>query len=61
MRIREEGTVDISVEAEEDVDVREAIFAFCSGNGYPILMMKNDEINLEDIFLQVTGEREVRR
>lgn len=61
MRIREEGTVDISVEAEEDADVREAIFAFCSGNGYPILMMKNDEINLEDIFLQVTGEREVRR
>lgn len=61
MRIREEGTVDISVEAEENADVREAIFAFCSSNGYPILMMKNDEINLEDIFLQVTGEREVRR
>ena len=61
LRIREEGTVDISVEAYEDTDVREAIFAFCSSNGYPILMMKNDEINLEDIFLQVTGEREVRR
>ena len=61
LRIREEDTVDISVEAEEDADVREALFQFCSANGYPILMMKNDEINLEDIFLQVTGEREVRR
>ena len=61
LRIREEGTVDISVEAEEEADVREPIFSFCSANGYPILMMKNDEINLEDIFLQVTGEREVRR
>ena len=61
LRIREEGTVDINVETEEDVDVREAIFAFCSDNNYPLLMMKTEEINLEDIFLQVTGEREVRR
>ena len=61
LRIREEGTVDINVETEEDVDVREAIFAYCSDNNYPLLMMKTEEINLEDIFLQVTGEREVRR
>lgn len=61
LRIREEGTVDINVETEEDVDVREAIFAFCSDNNYPLLMMKTEEINLEDIFLQVTGEIEVRR
>lgn len=61
LRIREEGTVDISVETEEDTDVREALFRFCSENGYPILMMKSEEVNLEDIFLQVTGEREVRR
>ena len=61
LRIREEGTVDVSVETAEDVDVREALFLFCSQKGYPILMMKNEEINLEDIFLQVTGEREVRR
>ena len=61
LRIREEGTVDISVETEEDTDIREALFQFCSENGYPILMMKSEEVNLEDIFLQVTGEREVRR
>ena len=61
MRIREEGSVDVNIETEEGVDVREAVFDFCSGNHYPILLMKVAEVNLEDIFLQITGEREVRR
>lgn len=61
VRIREEGTVDVNIETEEEADIREAIFQFCSDNNYPILMMKTEEINLEDIFLQVTGEREARR
>ena len=61
LRVREEGTVDLKVETDETTDVREAIFDFCSEMGYPILMMKTDEINLEDIFLQVTGEREAKR
>ena len=59
--MREEGTVDIKVETDDTTDVREEIFAYCSVNNYPILMMKTDEINLEDIFLQVTGEREAKR
>ena len=61
IRVREEGTVDLKVETDETTDVREAIFEFCSVMDYPILMMKTDEINLEDIFLQVTGEREAKR
>ena len=61
LRVREEGTVDIKVETDDTTDVREEIFAYCSENNYPILMMKTDEINLEDIFLQVTGEREAKR
>lgn len=61
IRVREEGSVDVRLEAAENVDVREAIFDFCSSNDYPILMMKTNEINLEDIFLQVTGEREAKR
>ncbi len=61
LRVREEGTVDIKVETDDTTDVREEIFAYCSVNNYPILMMKTDEINLEDIFLQVTGEREAKR
>jgi len=61
IRVSEEGWVDVRLEAGENVDVREAVFDFCSTNNYPILMMKTNEINLEDIFLQVTGEREAKR
>ena len=61
LRIREEGTVDIRVETDDETDVRGAVFTFCAENNYPIYMMRTDEINLEDIFLQVTGEREARR
>lgn len=61
VRIREEGSVDVNIETEEEADVREAIFEFCSANHYPILLMKTTEVNLEDIFLQITGEREAKR
>ncbi|MBR6255451.1 MAG: ATP-binding cassette domain-containing protein [Clostridiales bacterium] len=61
IRIREEGAVDVNVETEEGVDVREQIFDFCCENHYPIYMMKTTEANLEDIFLQITGEREAKR
>ena len=59
--VREEGTVDVAVEVHKDQDVREAIFRACSESNQPILMMRSDELNLEDIFLQMTGEREVMR
>lgn len=61
LRVREEGTVDVKVETDDTTDVREEIFEFCRENDFPILTMKTDEINLEDIFLQVTGEREGKR
>lgn len=61
VRIREEGAVDVNVEMADEADAREAIFEFCSSNHYPILLMKTAEVNLEDIFLQITGEREARR
>ena len=61
LRVREEGTVDIRVETDETIDVREEIFEFCRENDFPIFSMKTDEVNLEDIFLQVTGEREAKR
>lgn len=61
VRIREEGSVDIDIDTDEEHDVREAIFEFCSENHYPILQMKSLEVSLEDIFLQITGEREGRK
>ena len=57
-RIREEGSIDLTVETEEEADVREAVFEFCKENDFPILLMNITELTLEDIFLQITGERE---
>ena len=57
-RIREEGSIDLQVETEEEADVREQVFELCSSNHFPILLMNVSEMTLEDIFLQITGERE---
>jgi ABC-type multidrug transport system, ATPase component len=58
--VHEPGTVDIVVEAKEDIDIREKLFNKLSQKTLPILTMKNMDISLEDIFLQVTsGDREV--
>lgn len=50
----EKGTIDIVVEAKEDIDIREKLFTTMSRLEYPILMMKNMDATLEEIFLQVT-------
>ena len=57
-RIREEGSIDLQVETEEEADVREQVFELCSSKHFPILLMSVSEMTLEDIFLQITGERE---
>jgi ABC-type multidrug transport system, ATPase component len=57
--IIEEGTIDVIVEAKEDMDIRESIFNKLCEKSYPILMMKNVDLSLEEIFLQITtGEKE---
>lgn len=58
--VHEPDTVDVLVEAEEDIDIRRALFHALSRAQYPILQMKSMDMTLEDIFLQViTDEREV--
>lgn len=54
--IFEKGTVDILIEAKKDNDIREQIFSACSKNSCPILMMKNENPTLEQIFIQVTAD-----
>lgn len=57
--VREPNTVDVLVEAKDEIDIREKLFTKLSQKGAPILMMKNMDLTLEDIFLQVTtGEKE---
>lgn len=57
-RIREVGSIDIMIESEEDMDVRELVFIACKDNNYPIIGMKAADMTLEDIFLEVTGQKE---
>jgi ABC-2 type transport system ATP-binding protein len=52
---KEPGTVDFIITGDEDVDIREAIFACMSKNNFPILQMKSLDLTLEEIFLQITA------
>ena len=56
--IREVNTVDVVVEADAKVDIRRPLFNAMSKASYPILMMKSQDMTLEDIFIQVTTEEE---
>ncbi|MBZ9685959.1 ABC transporter ATP-binding protein [Clostridium estertheticum] len=55
--VHEQGTVDILVEAKPDIDIREKLFLTLSHAGFSILMMKGKDIDLEEIFLEVTNTR----
>lgn len=57
----EEGTIDVQVEAKKDNDIREGIFRALCNEGLPMLMMKSEDLSLEEVFLQVTNaEKEVK-
>lgn len=56
--VRELNTVDVVVEADAKVDIRRPLFNAMSKASYPILMMKSQDMTLEDIFIQVTTEEE---
>ena len=53
---REEGSVDVYVEASPDQDVRRPVFYAMSKADCPILMMRSSDISLEDIFIQLTTD-----
>ncbi len=55
-RSREAGTVELTVEAGRDRDVRSEIFAACAKAGYPIVGMKAVDLSLEEIFLNLVTE-----
>jgi ABC-2 type transport system ATP-binding protein len=58
--VHEPGTVDIIVESRDEIDIREKLFNKLSNKSCPILTMKNMDLSLEEIFLQVTsGDKEV--
>lgn len=57
MGVKEPGTYDFLVEADRDADIRRPLFTGLAKVGYPILMLRPMDIELEDIFLQLTNEK----
>ena len=55
---QEEGTVQLIAEAGPDTDIRRDIFKALSAANIPILMMRSQDMSLEDIFLNLTTREE---
>lgn len=55
---QEEGTVDLLLAAKEKEDIRESVFYFFAEHQCPILRMSQDTVSLEELFLELTGEKE---
>lgn len=56
---KEPGVFEISVEAQQDVDLRRELFHLMAQKDWPILALKNSDLTLEDLFLQLTSSDEV--
>lgn len=52
---KETGVYEISVESEENADIRRPLFHLMAENNWPILSMKNTDLTLEDLFLRLTS------
>lgn len=56
---KEENTVDFLVEAEENADIREAIFFAFSEAKVPLVGLSSLELSLEEIFIRLTNSANV--
>ena len=52
---KEKGVYELSVESEPNADVRRPLFALLARKGWPMLALKNTDLTLEDLFLQLTS------
>lgn len=48
--------ISVTVEPQDNIDLREAVFRACAENGCPILLMRPFGISLESIFLELTAD-----
>lgn len=53
---REEGSFDFSVQSDGSVDMRRAAFERMAELGCPVLIQRPMDLELEDVFLQLTGD-----
>ena len=52
---KEKGVFEFSVETDMDYDIRRDLFALLTRKGWPLMAMRNTDLTLEDIFLQLTS------
>jgi ABC-2 type transport system ATP-binding protein len=52
------GAQDLILQMEGTKDIREAIFYHCAEEKCPILQMKQNNMSLEDVFLELTADEE---
>lgn len=54
----EKDAWDVSVPVAAEADVREKVFYMLAENQMPLLRMQHSHVSLEDVFLELTGEKE---
>lgn len=56
---REKGASDFIVESAPSIDIRKPLFTTLARAGHPILMMRPQDMSLEDIFMSLTNDAAV--
>ena len=52
---KEKGVYEISIEGKAGYDLRRNLFALLTRKGWPMLALKNTDLTLEEVFLQLTS------
>ena len=60
MGCKEKGSFDFMLESDRDTDVRETLFRQLGRYDLPLMMLRPMDMELEDIFLQLTDDEGVR-
>lgn len=56
----ETGSCDFLVESLPNIDIRKPMFSALAAGGWPILMLRPQNVSLEDIFIKLTGDGEAK-
>ena len=52
---KEKGVFEISIEGEPNYELRRNLFALLTRKGWPLLALRNTDLTLEEVFLQLTS------
>ena len=58
---KEPGVYEYSIEGKEGADIRRNLFALLTRKGWPMLSLRNTDLTLEELFLQLTSGSDTGR